>query len=178
MSAVKDIKSYHMITCILAMLACCGFSVHVAMILAQPISQHEAVSTIFISVLIGFRYIRAPESLIHRITCCTYGVLYDDNTILVCRLVNQMHISGMHLTLVQDCSNSSVLALELVQSCTLLHCRYNLTKLPLSPSHNWFWNVFLFTKWDDHWSLWKIVISFINHKCLVMYLRLGPFCAN
>ena len=98
MSAVKDGKSYHMITCILAMLACCGFSVHVAMILVQPISQHEAVSTICISVLIGFRYIRAPESLIHRLTCCTYGVLYGGNTILVCRLVNQMHFSGMHLT--------------------------------------------------------------------------------
>ena len=78
----------------------------------------------------------------------------------------------------QDCSNSHALALELVQSCTLLHCRYNLTKLPLSPSHNWFWNVFLFTKWDDHWSFWKIVISFINPKCLLMYLRLGPFCAK
>ena len=176
MSAVKERKAYQMITCILAMLACCGFSVHVAMILSQPISQYEAVSTIFISVLIGFRYIRTPESLIHRITCCTYGVLYDDNTILFCRLVNQMHISGMHLTLVQDCCNFSALALELVQSCTLLHCIYNLTKLPLSPSHNWFWNVFLLTKWDDHWSLWKI--SFINPKCLVMYLRLGPFCAN
>ena len=51
MSAVKDRKSYHMITCILAMLACCGFSVHVAIFLAQPISQHEAVSTICISVV-------------------------------------------------------------------------------------------------------------------------------
>ena len=48
----------------------------------------------------GFRYIRASESPIHRITCCTYGVFYGGNTILVCnvRLVNQMHISGMHLT--------------------------------------------------------------------------------
>ena len=55
--------------------------------------------TIFISVLIGFRYIRASESLIHRITCCTYGVLYGGDTILVCRLVTQMHISGMHLTM-------------------------------------------------------------------------------
>ena len=98
MYAVEDRKSYHMITCILAMLPCCGCSVHVVMILAQPISQHEAVSTIFISVLIGFYYIRASESLIHRITCCTYGVLYCGNTILVCRFVNQMHISGMHLT--------------------------------------------------------------------------------
>ena len=98
MSAVKDRKSYHMITCILAMLACCGFSVQVAMILEQPISQHEAVSTIFISVLIGFHYIRASESLILRITCCTYGVSYGGNTILVCRLMNQMHISGMHFT--------------------------------------------------------------------------------
>ena len=61
---------------------CCGCSVHVAIILAHPISQHEAVSTIFISVLIGFRYIRAAESPIHRITCCTYGVLYGGNTIL------------------------------------------------------------------------------------------------
>ena len=76
MSAVKDRKSYHMITCILAMLARCGFSVHITMILAQPISQHEAVSTIFISVLIGFRYIRASESLIHRITSSTYGVVW------------------------------------------------------------------------------------------------------
>ena len=86
-----------MITCISAMLPCCGCSVHVAMILAQPTSQREAVSTIFISVLIGFRYVRASESLIHRITCCTYGVLYGGTTILVCSLVNQMHISGMHL---------------------------------------------------------------------------------
>ena len=83
MYAVEDRKSYHMITCILAMLPCCGCSVLVAMILAQPISQHEAVSTIFISVLIGFRYIRASESPIHRITY----VLYDGNTILVYRLV-------------------------------------------------------------------------------------------
>ena len=98
MYAVEDRKSYHTITCILAMLACCGFLVHVAMILAQPISQHDAVSTICISVLIGFRYIRASESLIHELTCCTYGVLYGGNTILVCRLVNQMHISGMYLT--------------------------------------------------------------------------------
>ena len=97
MYAVEDRKSYNMITCILAMLPCCGCSVHVAMILAQPINQHEAVSTIFISVLIGFRYIRASESLIHRITCCTCCVLHGGNTILVCRLVNQMHISGMHL---------------------------------------------------------------------------------
>ena len=80
------------------MLACSGFSVQVTMILAQPISQHEAVSTIFISILIGFRYIRASESLIHRITCCTDGVLYCGNPILVCWSVNQMHISGMHLT--------------------------------------------------------------------------------
>ena len=61
---------------------CCGCSVHVAMILAHPISQHEAVSTIFISVLIAFRYIRASESPIHRVTCCTYGVLYGGDTIL------------------------------------------------------------------------------------------------
>ena len=89
---------------------CCGCSVHVAMILAHLRSQHEAVSTIFISVLIGFCYIRASESPIHRITCCTYGVLYGGNTILVCRFVNQMHtilvcrfvnqmhISGLYLT--------------------------------------------------------------------------------
>ena len=80
------------------MLPHCGCSVHVAMILVQPISQHEAVSTIFISVLIGFRHVRACESLIHRITCCANGVLYGGNTILVCRLVNEMHIIGMHLT--------------------------------------------------------------------------------
>ena len=64
-----------MITCIVGNAAllwlfspCC----ELAMILAQPIIQHEAVFTIFISVLIGFRYIRASESLIHRITWCTH----------------------------------------------------------------------------------------------------------
>ena len=100
MYVVEDRKSYHMITCILAMLVCCGCSVHVVMILAQPISQHEAVSTIFISVLIGFSYIRASESLIHRITYIpgTYGVLYGGDTILVCRLVNQMHNTDIYLT--------------------------------------------------------------------------------
>ena len=96
--SVEDRNWYHMITCILAMLPCSSCSVHVAMILAQPISQHEAVFIIFISVLIGFRYIRASESPIHRVTGCTYGVLHGGNTIWVCRLVNQMHISGVYLT--------------------------------------------------------------------------------
>ena len=68
MYAVEDRKSYHMITCILAMLPCCGCSVNLAMILAQPISNF--------------------------------------NTILVCRLVNQMHISGMY-------------------GFDLTHCKYN-----------------------------------------------------
>ena len=97
MCAVEDRKPYHMITCILAMLPCCGCSFHVAMILAQPMSQHEAVSTICISVLIGFRYIRASESLIHRITCCTYGVLYGGNTILVCRFIRLEGSEDPHL---------------------------------------------------------------------------------
>ena len=130
------------------MVPCCSCSVHVVTLLAQPIRQHEAVSTIFISVLIGFRHIRESGSRIHRITCCTYDVLYGGNTILVC--MNQMHISGMHLT--------------------YWNCKYKITKLPLSLSHNGFWNVFLFTTWHDHFSVWKIVISFINPKCLVMYI--------
>ena len=137
---------------------CCGCSVHVAMILAHPISQHEAVSTIFISVLIGFRVIRASESRIHIITCCTHDVLYGGNTILVCRLVNQMHIRGLYLT---------YYIVNITSLSFHFHC--HITGFEMC---------FFFTKWDDYLSVWKIVISFINPKRLVMHIRLGPFCAH